>query len=107
MKVVTALIGAAIGGWRRGIPGVVLGGFAGWGVGCLLATNVPAGSGMAEDHYHRYPEEGMIDALVQAAGESESEAAEFEALYRSVCAARGFVADELPISLQPGLGALA
>ena len=107
MKVVSAVIGAAIGGWRRGIPGAVIGGLAGWGVGSLLTIRPPVGTWMEEDHYRRYPEEGMIDALVKAAGESESEAAEFESLYRSVCAARGYVAGELPPPRKRRIGVLA
>lgn len=91
MKAMATIIGAAIGGWRRGLPGAVLGGAAGWGIGWLLTSSRRAAAGEEEDHYLRYPEEEMVDALVQVASDLEAEAAELEELYRSVCAARGFV----------------
>lgn len=82
MKGMLALIGAATGAWRRGLGGALLGAGVGWALGALL-TPVRCGAA-AEEHYARYPEEEIVDALREAGDEPAAEGAEMDDLYRAV-----------------------
>ncbi|HXV21591.1 MAG TPA: hypothetical protein VD811_11465 [Desulfuromonadales bacterium] len=84
MKGVLAVIGATVGVWRRGLGGAVLGAAAGWGVGTLLTARGPSVRLPEEEHYRRYPEEEIVDALRDAGDEPEVEGAEMDDLYREV-----------------------
>lgn len=84
MRGVLALIGAAAGAWRRGVGGAVLGAGVGWVLGSLLTQGGRSAPVPEEEHYHRYPEEEIIDALREAGGEPEVEGAEMDDLYREV-----------------------
>lgn len=78
------LIGAAAGAWRRGVGGAVLGAGVGWVLGSLLTPGERSGPVPEEEHYLRYPEEEIIDALREAGGEPAVEGAEMDDLYREV-----------------------
>jgi hypothetical protein len=85
MKGYLMLLGAVFGAWRRGVSGAVVGAGLGWVIGGLLA---PGRSGVAasvaEEHYVRYPEEEIVDALQGAGDEAAVEGAELDDLYREV-----------------------
>lgn len=87
------LLGATLGGWRRGLAGAALGAGVGWAIGSLLR---PVRSGVAatraeeeEKHYLRYPEEELIDALRETEDEPAAEGAESDDLYRQVTGGKG------------------
>jgi hypothetical protein len=84
MKGLLAVIGATIGAWRRGVGGVVLGAGVGWAFGTLLMSPRRPVPLPEEEHYRRYPEEEIVDALREAGGEPEVEGAEMDDLYREV-----------------------
>jgi hypothetical protein len=83
MKGLLAVIGASAGAWRRGLGGAVLGAGVGWALGALLAPRSSARL-PEEEHYRRYPEEEILDALREAEDEPEVEGAEMDDLYREV-----------------------
>lgn len=92
MRGVLALIGAATGAWRRGLGGAVLGAGVGWALGALL-TPIRCGAAATaeaeeEEHYARYPEEEIVDALREAGEEPAAEGAELDDLYRAVAGKR-------------------
>jgi hypothetical protein len=87
MKGLLAVIGAAAGAWRRGLGGAVLGAGVGWALGALLAPR-PSVRLPEEEHYRRYPEEEIVDALREAGDEPEAEGAEMDDLYREVAGKR-------------------
>jgi len=84
MKGWLTLAGGALGAWRRGLGGMVLGAGAGWALGALLEPRKGTPSLPDVEHYLRYPEEEMVDALMDAGGQVEAEAAELDDLYREV-----------------------
>jgi hypothetical protein len=86
MKGLLMLFGAAAGVWRRGLAGAVLGAGVGWAIGALLMPfrSVDEVATAEEEHYARYPEEEMIDALQEAGDEPAVEGAELDDLYREV-----------------------
>lgn len=90
MKGVLALIGAATGAWRRGLGGAFLGAGVGWALGALLTPVRSSAAAMAEaeEHYARYPEEEIVDALREAGAEPAAEGAEMDDLYRAVAGKR-------------------
>jgi hypothetical protein len=70
MQGILVLIGAAAGAWRRGLGGAVLGAGVGWALGALLTPARTADAlAAAEEHYVRYPEEEIVDALQDAGDE--------------------------------------
>jgi len=91
MKSYLILLGATYGGWRRGWAGAVLGAGAGWVVGSLLrpVRSRAGDTRAAEEHYLRYPEEEMVDALQDAEDEPAAEGAELDDLYREVTGGKG------------------
>lgn len=72
MKEVFAIVGAATGGWRRGVCGALFGAGVGWTLGWLWTPD--GSSPLSDEHYRRYPEEEIIDAFREAEG---AEMAEF------------------------------
>jgi hypothetical protein len=84
MKGLLAVIGASAGAWRRGLGGAVLGAGVGWALGALLAPRRRSVPLPEEEHYRRYPEEEIVDALREAGDEPEAEGAEMDDLYREV-----------------------
>jgi hypothetical protein len=85
MRGILMLIGAAAGAWRRGLGGAVLGAGVGWALGALLTpARAVAAEAAAEEHYLRYPEEEIVDALQGAGDEPAAEGAELDDLYREV-----------------------
>lgn len=86
MKGCLMLLGAAVGGWRRGLGGALVGAGIGWALATLLspARSEELSTTAEEDHYLRYPEEEMVDALQEAEDEPAAEGAELDDLYREV-----------------------
>jgi len=84
MKKLLTVIGGAAGGWSRGMVGAVLGAGAGWVLGWLLTPIKEAVPLPEEEHYLRYPEEEIVDALCAAADEPAAEGAAMDDLYREV-----------------------
>jgi hypothetical protein len=86
MKGVLMLLGAAAGAWRRGLGGAVLGAGVGWAIGTLLTPlhSAAAETTAKEEHYVRYPEEEIVNALQEAGDELVAEGAELDDLYREV-----------------------
>jgi hypothetical protein len=57
----------------------------GWALGALLTpARTVAAIAAAEEHYVRYPEEEILDALQDAGDEPAVEGAELDDLYREV-----------------------
>lgn len=90
MKGYLIVLGAALGAWRRGLGGAVVGAGVGWMIGSLtgLVRSDAAPTMAGEDHYLRYPEEEILDALQDAKDETASEEAELDDLYRQVTGRR-------------------
>jgi len=84
MKGLLVVIGAVAGAWRRGLGGAVLGAGVGWALGVLLPPRRRSARMPEEEHYRRYPEEEIVDALREAGDEPEVEGAEMDDLYREV-----------------------
>jgi hypothetical protein len=84
MKRLLTIIGATAGAWRRGLGGAVLGAGVGWALGALLSAREHSVPLIEEEHYRRYPEEEIVDALREAGGEPEVEGEEMDDLYREV-----------------------
>lgn len=84
MKGLLAVIGATVGIWRRGLGGALMGAGVGWALGVLLTSREGSVRLPEEEHYLRYPEEEMVDALREAGDEPEVEGAEMDDLYREV-----------------------
>lgn len=86
MKGYLMLLGAVVGACRRGVSGAAMGVGLGWAIGSLLPPVRSAGVKTAapEEHYVRYPEEEIVDALQGADDQSAIEAAELDDLYRQV-----------------------
>jgi hypothetical protein len=84
MKGLLAVIGASAGAWRRGLGGAALGAGVGWTLGALLAPRRRFVRLPEEEHYRRYPEEEVVDALREAGDEPEVEGVEMDELYREV-----------------------
>jgi hypothetical protein len=86
MKRILIVLGAAAGAWRRGLGGAVLGAGVGWVIGALLTPlrSAAAEATAKEEHYVRYPEEEIVDALQEAGDEPAAEGAELDDLYREV-----------------------
>lgn len=84
MKGLLAVIGATVGIWRRGLGGALMGAGVGWALGVLLTSREGSARLPEEEHYLRYPEEEMVDALREAGDEPAVEGAEMDDLYREV-----------------------
>lgn len=86
MKGCLIFLGVVAGGWRRGLGGALMGAGIGWAVGALLTPRRfrNAATAAGADHYIRYPEEEMVDALQEAEDEPAVEGAELDDLYREV-----------------------
>jgi hypothetical protein len=84
MKGMLAVIAATVGAWRRGLGGAVQGAGVGWALGALLAPRKRFVRLPEEEHYRRYPEEEIVDALREIGDEPEVEGAEMNDLYREV-----------------------
>jgi len=84
MKGLLTVIGATLGAWRRGMGGAILGAGVGWAFGALLTPGGRSARLPEEEHYRRYPEEEIVDALREAGDAPEVEGAEMDDLYREV-----------------------
>lgn len=91
MKGYLMLFGVTLGAWRRGLTGAVLGAGVGWAIGSLLwpARCDIAETAAEEEHYLRYPEEELVDALREAEDVPAAEGAELDDFYREVSGGKG------------------